>query len=147
MVHHPEFGINLFLKDFLLKLSLLIHELLFSFDLGTSSHEHGLLLSKFIGFHFEFSIESLLDLLLSFGLTRFLEGIESLLHFSSNLFGCFKIGHEFLFVLLIFIGEEVSQSLSTSGQVSSLSLAHVIDSVTNNILSNSVVGLGLPVCF
>ena len=101
MVEHPEFGVDLLLNDGLLHLLSLVHELLFSFDLGSGDHEGGLLLSQVIGLHFEFPLESVLNHLGPLFFSLLLQGVESTGHFRSDLLWSFKIRQEFLLVLFI----------------------------------------------
>jgi len=91
VVEHPEFGVDLLLNDGLLQLLSLVHELLFSFDLGSGYHEGGLFLSQVIGLHFEFSLESVLNHLGPLSFSLLLKGVESIGHFCSDLLWSFKI--------------------------------------------------------
>jgi hypothetical protein len=104
VVEHPEFGVDLLLNDGLLQLMFLVHELLFSFNLGSCDHESGLFPSQVIGLHFELPLECVLNLLGPLFFSLLLESIESIGHFSSHLLWSFKISQKFLLVLFILCG-------------------------------------------
>ena len=104
VIEHPKFGVDLLLNDGLLQLLLFVHELLFSFDLGSGNHEGSLLPSQVVGLHFEFSLKGVLHLLGSLLFPLLLQGVESLGHLGSDLLWSFKGSHEFLFINLILCG-------------------------------------------
>jgi hypothetical protein len=60
MIEHPQLGVDLLLNDRLFELGFLVHELLFSLELGSGNHESSLLLSQVVSLHFEFSLEGVL---------------------------------------------------------------------------------------
>ena len=144
---HPEFGVDLLLKDLLFELCLLIHELLFSFDLSSGNHESGFLLSELISFHFKLSFESLLDLKLPFFLSLSSKTLDSLGHLGSDLFEGLKLVHEFFLILLVLCGKKSGKLGFSGSEVGSLSLFHVVNLAFHNSILDNHLGLGLPVGF
>lgn len=144
VVDHPKLGVNLFLENLLLKLLSLVEQLLFSLYLASAYHELGLFFSELIGFHFEFPLKSLVDLIESLLLSLKFKLLESLSHLSPDLFGSLKILHEFSFIHLVLLSQYLSELCPPSPEVCSLSLPHIFDLVPHDTLLNRVVGSMLP---
>lgn len=147
VVEHPELSINLLLDDGLLHLLFFVHELLFSLELSSCDHEGGLLFSQIVGLHFEFPFESVLHEILFLLFSLGLEGIESLGHFSSDLFGGLESSHKFLFVHFIFGSQQCSESALADLEVRGLPFFHVCNSVPDNILGNNCICFNFPCSF
>ena len=108
------------------------------------NHELGLLFSEFVGFHFEFAVKGLGDVLLTLLFALGLNDSEFFSHFGSDLLRSLEGSHELLFVLLVFSSKHGSQPLFPSVEVRCLSASHVIDSVSYDVVLNNLVSLVLP---
>ena len=144
MIHHPELGIDLLLNDALLELCLLVHELLFSLDVASGGHELGLFSPEVVSFHLKLPVESLLDLHLSLLFSLGFEGVQALGHLSPNLLRSLKVLHELSFVLLVFCSQQSSKLRLPQVEIGSLPSLDVINSVSDQVLLDHIVGLSLP---
>lgn len=90
-IEHPKLCIDLFLDNLFFHFLSLVHELLFSFELGASSHEMRFFAPQVICLHFEFSINCSLNMLFFFCLSLNFYFSESLRHFLPYLLRCFQV--------------------------------------------------------
>lgn len=104
MIEHPQLGVDLLLNDRLFELGFLVHELLFSLELGSGNHESGLLLSQVVGLHFEFPLEGVLHELGPLLFALLLQGVQSIGHLGSDLLGSFEGRHKFLLINFVLGG-------------------------------------------
>jgi len=55
-IKHPKLGVDLLLNNLVLQTGFLVHQLLFTLQLGSCKHELGFFFSKLVSFHFEFAL-------------------------------------------------------------------------------------------
>ena len=102
-VKHPKLGIDLFFNNIFLHFLSLIHKLFLPLKLGTSCHEMSFFSSQIICLHFELPVNSPLNKRFLFCFPLSIKFVKAISHFLSDLLRRFQVGHELLFIHLIFV--------------------------------------------
>ena len=144
-VQLPELSIDLLLKHLLLDLAALIDQLLLPLDGSSVVVELSILASQSIILRLEFGILAAGDLIIALSLTLGLQGLQTLKHLLTHLLRSLHVVVELLLIDAILGGEKLGEASLALLEVSSLTAAHIGDTVADDLLLDELVGLGLPV--
>ena len=142
----PKLGVYLLLKHFLLYCASFVNKLLFTLNCGSIVVKLGVLLAKSVVLSLKLHILSSCHLISSLLLSLSFKGLKALEHLLTDLLGRFQIVVEFLFIDAILGGEKFCKAGFSLLQVCGLSLAHVLNAVSDDIILDEFPRLLFPQC-
>ena len=142
----PKCWVNLLFHHLLIHSSTFLTHLLISFNGTFLSKELCIFTSKIIsGFSETFLIQTS-DESLSLSFTFLFQLHESLCHLTTNLFRSFQVVVKLFLILLLLWVKESCQPLSSPFQIGFCLLTNLRYSGSNNVLSDYLICLRLPLC-
>ena len=141
----PQLGVDLLFDHLLLNMASLVDQLLLALNSRTVVVELGIFLPQGVVLSLKLHVLATCNLISALLLTLLLQGLKTLEHLFTDLLGRFQVVVKLLFINAIFSCKKLSEFGLPLLKVGSLSAAHVVNAVTDDVLLDKLASLGLPV--